>query len=177
MTSPANNDVTVRENTETVFICTTSGGLPAATVRWFKHRRNLSSGDSEITAHVTTTTRKTSDNLISVTSTLRYSPVKKDDGIRIYCTANNSVNTLTSDRQPFLNVQCMLDVQSSINMYLNVLPFIYFCPYNRLFIVSHMHDYPREIWSCTDWILRQGISVHLTNLSGHRTGLDRSLRK
>ncbi|XP_060599972.1 nephrin-like [Ruditapes philippinarum] len=47
----------------------------------------------------------TIDELIYVTSTLRYSPGKEDNGMKIYCIARNSVNNLTSSRKPQLNVQ------------------------------------------------------------------------
>ena len=108
MTIPTNNVVTIEENSETEFVCKTSGGLPAATVRWFKDQSTtVTTDDVEIT-NFATSTSTTIDDLISVTSTLKYSPGKGDNGMKIYCTARNYVNTLTSDRKPQLNVLCKL---------------------------------------------------------------------
>lgn len=107
MKVPLENDVTVKENTEVTFECTTAEGLPAATVRWYKMQETSSNNnDTAIVNNITVTRNNTSDGLVSVKSTLRFSPTKADNGIKIYCAANNSVYIVISARKPLLNVQC-----------------------------------------------------------------------
>ncbi|XP_053373002.1 nephrin-like, partial [Mercenaria mercenaria] len=106
MTSPTGSVVTVQENIETVFVCRTSGGLPAATVRWFRDQTTSNiTDDVEITTYATTSISKTNDNLLYVTSVLRYAPQKYENGMKIYCAANNSAETLLSTKQVLLDVQ------------------------------------------------------------------------
>ncbi|XP_053388680.1 hemicentin-1-like [Mercenaria mercenaria] len=108
MIEPSTSPVTVNESTEVEFKCQTSSGLPAASVSWYKDSGTSgdSSDDTEITSSIQSTP-STTNNHIEVTSVLRYSPPRNENGWRIYCTASNILGQtpIVSGRKPLLNVQ------------------------------------------------------------------------
>ncbi|KAL4221068.1 hypothetical protein ACF0H5_019330 [Mactra antiquata] len=89
--TPADNTVDVMEHTAIEFTCTTSIARPAASVYWYKHPNGNSNNITQITENITTTTDY---NEFSVTtSTLRFVPARQHNNTKIFCSANNSVNT------------------------------------------------------------------------------------
>ncbi|XP_053373249.1 nephrin-like isoform X3 [Mercenaria mercenaria] len=108
LVEPSTSPVTVNESTEAKFKCQASGGLPAASVSWYKDSGTSgdSSDDLEITSGIQSTPY-TTNNLIEVTSILRYSPSRNENGWRIYCTASNILGQTptVSERKPLLDVQ------------------------------------------------------------------------
>ena len=88
----------------TPFSCVTSGGLPAASIRWYKDTGNPDSTDDTILTGATSAI--TSVNGIQVTtSTLIYTPAIQDDSMRVFCVAD-----VFTSSQPTLNVQCKLSI-------------------------------------------------------------------
>lgn len=118
--NPTETLITVRENTETIFVCTASDGLLVPSVRWYKDQRTTATTDDiDITGFASESTNKTNNHIVFVTSTLRYLPQKDDNGVRVYCTANSSDNFLTSTRKPQLNVLYSPDGPPSIQGFNN----------------------------------------------------------
>ncbi|XP_053389931.1 uncharacterized protein LOC128552886 [Mercenaria mercenaria] len=110
MVEPSTSPVTVNENTEVEFKCQTSGGLPAASVIWYKDSGTAGdfSDDTEITSSIESNLGNTINNLIEVTSVLRYSPSRNENRWHVYCNASNSLvqTPIASSRKMLLNVQC-----------------------------------------------------------------------
>ncbi|XP_052803654.1 fasciclin-2-like [Mya arenaria] len=82
---PATDPLNVIENTETILQCRTSGGLPAASVKWFIQRTGHV---QNFTLHSTNTYQE-EDNLNVTLSTLNFTPLKSDHSGQIFCSANN----------------------------------------------------------------------------------------
>ena len=105
MTYPSENEVKILENTESMFVCETSG-IPAASVRWFKDQQTTNTSDDEEITSFASIKSNTINGVITVTSTLRFAPDIDDNGINIYCTATNSANIEISSETTQLNVLC-----------------------------------------------------------------------
>lgn len=107
MIIPNTSVATVRENTETVFKCQTSAAVPAPTIRWYKDSGTPESpgDDIQINSNVETSSTRSND-LIEVTSTIRYSPTRNENGWHIYCKASNipGKTSVVSERKALLNV-------------------------------------------------------------------------
>ncbi|KAL4221133.1 carbohydrate binding [Mactra antiquata] len=101
--TPANNTVDVTENTAVEFHCTTSTSRPAASVYWFIHPNGNSSNITQITENITTMTDYNEFSVI--TSTLRFVPSRHHNNMKIFCSANNSVNT-----SPVMSIKKLLNV-------------------------------------------------------------------
>ncbi|WAR06370.1 hypothetical protein MAR_021739 [Mya arenaria] len=85
MLSPTTDPINVKENTITSLQCRTSGGLPAASVRWFIQR----SGQVQDVTSLSTDTYQEVDDLNVTRSTLNFTPLKADHNGQIYCSASN----------------------------------------------------------------------------------------
>ncbi|WAR06355.1 HMCN1-like protein, partial [Mya arenaria] len=83
--SPGTDPINVIENTQTTLQCRTSGGLPAASVRWFIQ----GSGQVQDVTSLSANTYQEEDNLNVTLSTLNYTPLTADQNGQIYCSANN----------------------------------------------------------------------------------------
>ncbi|KAL4221130.1 CD80-like C2-set immunoglobulin domain [Mactra antiquata] len=101
--TPANNTVDVTENTAVEFHCTTSTSRPAASVYWFIHPNGNSSNITQITENITTMTDY--NELSVITSTLRFVLSRHHNNMKIFCSANNSVNT-----SPVMSIKKLLNV-------------------------------------------------------------------
>ncbi|XP_049433093.1 cell adhesion molecule 1b isoform X3 [Epinephelus fuscoguttatus] len=66
----------VSEGNETELTCTAIGSKPAASIRWMK-------GEEELTGE--TTVEETYDRIFTVTSRVRFSVTKEDDGVPVDC--------------------------------------------------------------------------------------------
>ncbi|XP_044211289.1 cell adhesion molecule 1b isoform X3 [Thunnus albacares] len=66
----------VSEGNETELTCTAMGSKPAASIRWMK-------GEEELTGE--TTVEETYDRMFTVTSRVRFSVTKEDDGVPVDC--------------------------------------------------------------------------------------------
>ncbi|KAL4220862.1 CD80-like C2-set immunoglobulin domain [Mactra antiquata] len=107
--TPYNYSVTVTENTTTTFTCTTSTARPAATVYWYIHPNGNSNNRIQITNNVTTTTDF--NDLSVTTSIIRLFVTRHHNNTKIFCTANNSVDSspVNSTNKILLNVQYKAD--------------------------------------------------------------------
>ncbi|XP_057695761.1 cell adhesion molecule 1b isoform X3 [Corythoichthys intestinalis] len=80
----------VSEGNETELTCTASGSKPAASIRWMK-------GDEEMTGE--TTVEETYDRMFTVTSRVRFSVTKEDDGMPVDCVVDHpAANDLLAQR-------------------------------------------------------------------------------
>ncbi|XP_077467603.1 cell adhesion molecule 1b isoform X3 [Stigmatopora argus] len=83
-------DDVVSEGNETELICTASGSKPAASIRWMK-------GDEEMTGE--TTVEEMYDRMFTVTSRVRFSVTKEDDGMPVDCVVDHpAANDLLAQR-------------------------------------------------------------------------------
>ncbi|XP_052803200.1 hemicentin-1-like isoform X3 [Mya arenaria] len=90
LTEPTDSTVTMDAGTSEKFICRTSGGLPQATIKWFKVAGGTcSQSGMAITSSVSIPTVSVLDGLKLVESTLTFTASRKDDGLRICCSASN----------------------------------------------------------------------------------------
>ncbi|XP_052769197.1 uncharacterized protein LOC128209277 [Mya arenaria] len=90
MTDPTESTVTMNEGTSETFKCKTSGGLPQATIKWFKVTDNTCSQSGlEITSSVSSPFVTDVDDLKQVESILTFTAIGSDNGLRICCTASN----------------------------------------------------------------------------------------
>ncbi|XP_052805789.1 uncharacterized protein LOC128235096 [Mya arenaria] len=83
--SPGLDPINVIENIPTTLQCQTSGGLPAASVRWFIQR----SGQVQDVTSLSTNTYLEEDDLNVTQSSLNFTPLKVDQDGQIYCSAEN----------------------------------------------------------------------------------------
>ncbi|WAR06060.1 hypothetical protein MAR_021429, partial [Mya arenaria] len=98
---PATDPLNVIENTETILQCRTSGGLPAASVKWFIQRTGHV---QNFTLHSTNTYQE-EDNLNVTLSTLNFTPLKSDHSGQIFCSANNVGMEKNSAKLSITNVR------------------------------------------------------------------------
>ncbi|WAR06419.1 HMCN1-like protein [Mya arenaria] len=84
--SPATDPFNVTENTPTTLECQTSGGLPAASVRWFIQR----SGQVQDVTSLSTNTYKEMDDLNVTQSSLNFTPVIIGTTFTISCTVDSN---------------------------------------------------------------------------------------
>ncbi|XP_052810895.1 hemicentin-1-like [Mya arenaria] len=90
LTKPTESTVTMNAGTSETFICRTSGGLPKATIKWFKVTGNTcSQSGTEIVSSVSSPTVSVLDNLKLVESTLTFTALSTDNQLRICCSASN----------------------------------------------------------------------------------------
>jgi hypothetical protein len=107
--TPISSIITVNENTEIELECKTSGGLPAATVIWYKNGGTSSQQGNEVAINSLIWSSSINVNgLEEVISNLKYTPSRNENGWRIYCKARNVVGQalIVSTRKPQLNVHC-----------------------------------------------------------------------
>ncbi|XP_052804575.1 contactin-5-like isoform X2 [Mya arenaria] len=83
--SPTDDPINVIENIPKTLQCRTSGGLPAASVKWFIQR----SGQVQDVTSLSTNTYQVEDKLYVTQSLLKFTPLKADQNGQIYCSANN----------------------------------------------------------------------------------------
>ncbi|KAL4221147.1 hypothetical protein ACF0H5_019406 [Mactra antiquata] len=102
--TPTNNTVTVKENTAVELTCTTSTARPPASVYWYIRPTGNSNNITQIIENITTSTDY--NELSVITSTLRFVPARQHSNMKIYCSANNSINTapVRTIRECLLNV-------------------------------------------------------------------------
>ncbi|XP_052806549.1 hemicentin-2-like [Mya arenaria] len=108
MTSPTISPVIVNEALTAEFVCTTTFGLPQASVRWYKDNNNpgYTEDDSEISTSISVDYLNNSEvETIATTSTLSYTANRVDNGMAVYCNASNGGEDFTSSIKPILNVQ------------------------------------------------------------------------
>uniref|UniRef100_A0A8C2JF73 Cell adhesion molecule 1 n=1 Tax=Cyprinus carpio TaxID=7962 RepID=A0A8C2JF73_CYPCA len=85
----------VREGNETEITCTSMGSKPAATIRWMKGDKELQ-GKSKVEA--------TYDRMFTVTSWLRFTVTKEDDGVPVVCIVDHPA-VKDFQAQKYLEVQ------------------------------------------------------------------------
>ncbi|XP_037631935.1 cell adhesion molecule 1b isoform X3 [Sebastes umbrosus] len=91
----------VSEGNETELTCTAMGSKPAASIRWMK-------GEEELTGE--TTVEETYDRMFTVTSRVRFSVTKEDDGVPVDCVIDHpAVKDLLAQRH--LEVQYKPEVK------------------------------------------------------------------
>ncbi|XP_052814537.1 nephrin-like [Mya arenaria] len=97
--SPSTDPINVIENNNTTLQCNTSGGLPAASVRWYIVR----SGQVQDVTSLSMNTYQEEDNLNVTRSTLTFTPFKSDQNGSVYCSASN-VGVEWNSSNPSINV-------------------------------------------------------------------------
>ncbi|KAL4221152.1 hypothetical protein ACF0H5_019411 [Mactra antiquata] len=102
--SSANSLDNVTEHTAVVFTCTTSTSRPAASIYWYIHPNGHSNTRTQITENITTTTDY--NDLSVTTSILRFVATRLHNNMKMFCTANNSINANSMKSNEIL-----LDVQ------------------------------------------------------------------
>ncbi|XP_059397825.1 cell adhesion molecule 1-like isoform X3 [Carassius carassius] len=85
----------VREGNETEITCTSMGSKPAATIRWMKGNKELQ-GKSKM--------ETTSDRMFTVTSWLRFTVMREDDGVPVVCIVDHPA-VKDFQTQKYLEVQ------------------------------------------------------------------------
>ncbi|XP_016348423.1 cell adhesion molecule 1-like isoform X4 [Sinocyclocheilus anshuiensis] len=85
----------VREGNETEITCTSMGSKPAATIRWMKGDKELQ-GKSKVEA--------TYDRMFTVTSWLRFTVTREDDGVPVVCIVDHPA-VKDFQAQKYLEVQ------------------------------------------------------------------------
>uniref|UniRef100_A0A8C1T448 Cell adhesion molecule 1 n=1 Tax=Cyprinus carpio TaxID=7962 RepID=A0A8C1T448_CYPCA len=85
----------VREGNETEITCTSMGSKPAATIKWMKGDKELQ-GKSKVEA--------TYDRMFTVTSWLRFTVTKEDDGVPVVCIVDHPA-VKDFQAQKYLEVQ------------------------------------------------------------------------
>uniref|UniRef100_A0A8C2D2C3 Cell adhesion molecule 1 n=1 Tax=Cyprinus carpio TaxID=7962 RepID=A0A8C2D2C3_CYPCA len=85
----------VREGNETEITCTSMGSKPAATIRWMKGDKELQ-GKSKVEA--------TYDRMFTVTSWLRFTVMREDDGVPVVCIVDHPA-VKDFQTQKYLEVQ------------------------------------------------------------------------
>uniref|UniRef100_A0A672SP62 Cell adhesion molecule 1 n=1 Tax=Sinocyclocheilus grahami TaxID=75366 RepID=A0A672SP62_SINGR len=85
----------VREGNETEITCTSMGSKPAATIRWMKGDKELQ-GKSKVEA--------TYDRMFTVTSLLRFTVTREDDGVPVVCIVDHPA-VKDFQAQKYLEVQ------------------------------------------------------------------------
>jgi len=103
LTEPTSGNIQVIARRNITLRCVTSGGLPAASIRWNKDTGNPDITDATLLTGATSVIT-TVNGLHVTTSTLVNTPTVHDDSMRIYCVANNTDDVFTSN-------QFVLDVQ------------------------------------------------------------------
>lgn len=81
--------------------CQTSAGVPAPRVKWFMIRGTPGSKPTDIT-----TSSNSMPDESGTTSVLTVVPTRDDDGLTIYCTADNVGESVESVRKPLLHILC-----------------------------------------------------------------------
>ena len=104
LTEPTSGIIKVIAGRATTFRCVTSGGLPAASIRWYKDTGNPDSTDDTILTGATSAIT-TVNGLQVTTSTLVYTPTIQDYRKRVFCVAFN-INELLTSNQAVIDVQC-----------------------------------------------------------------------
>ncbi|WAR05768.1 HMCN1-like protein, partial [Mya arenaria] len=90
MAAPTDSTVTMNAGDSETFKCRTSGGLPQATIKWFKVTGNTcSQSGTEIKSSVFSPTVSVVEGLKQVESTLTFTATGTDNGLRICCIASN----------------------------------------------------------------------------------------
>ncbi|WAR10659.1 CD22-like protein, partial [Mya arenaria] len=97
--SPSTDPINAIENNNTTLQCNTSGGLPAASVRWYIVR----SGQVQDVTSLSMNTYQEEDNLNVTRSTLTFTPFKSDQNGSVYCSASN-VGVEWNSSNPSINV-------------------------------------------------------------------------
>ena len=82
------------------YVCSADGN-PASDITWFLNDAEIASTNSSYVTPVGDAT---------VTSTLRYHPVKEHHGQNLYCKANQAGRTEKQSQSLTLNVQCKYNV-------------------------------------------------------------------
>ena len=104
LTEPTSGNIQVIARRNITLRCVTSGGLPAASIRWYKDTGNPDSTDDTLLTGATSAIT-TVNGLQVTTSTLIYTPAIQDDSMRVFCVAD-----VFTSSQPTLNVQCKLSI-------------------------------------------------------------------
>ncbi|XP_052806781.1 cell adhesion molecule 2-like [Mya arenaria] len=90
MTAPTDSTVTINAGDSETFKCRTSGGLPQATIKWFKVTGNTCSQyGMELKSSVSNSSVIVVKGLRQVDSTMLFNATSTDNGLRICCTASN----------------------------------------------------------------------------------------
>ncbi|XP_052805732.1 uncharacterized protein LOC128235056 isoform X2 [Mya arenaria] len=90
MTDPTILTVTIDAGSFEIFKCRTSGGLPMATIKWFKVTGDTcSQSGAEITSLVSSSSVSDVEGLDHVESILTFTASSKDNELRICCMASN----------------------------------------------------------------------------------------
>ncbi|WAQ93731.1 IGDC3-like protein, partial [Mya arenaria] len=90
MTDPRVLTVTMDAGSFETFKCRSSGGLPMATIKWFKVTGDTCSQSGvDITSLVSSSSASNVEGLEYVESILTFTASSKDDGLRICCMASN----------------------------------------------------------------------------------------
>jgi len=104
LTEPTSGNIQVIARRNITLRCVTSGGLPAASIRWYKDTGNPDSTDDTILTGATSAIT-TVNGLQVTTSTLVYTPTIQDYRKRVFCVAFN-INELLTSNQAVIYVQC-----------------------------------------------------------------------
>ncbi|WAR05676.1 hypothetical protein MAR_021045, partial [Mya arenaria] len=106
MTAPQDSSVTVNAGDSTTFKCRTSGGLPQATIKWFKVTGDTcSQSGTEITSSVSSPSVSVVEGLKQVESTLTFTASGTDNELRICCIASNVAGRQSVSGTKLLNVR------------------------------------------------------------------------
>ncbi|XP_052764148.1 uncharacterized protein LOC128206056 [Mya arenaria] len=100
ITQPRTASVTAYEKEKCLFECVTSPGLPASTITWYK----ITNGSEVVLIANGSSITKLNNKTIVSRSWLSLAFSIAEDWTYVYCTANNSVRTLTSRRQVAIHV-------------------------------------------------------------------------
>ncbi|WAR17728.1 hypothetical protein MAR_032322, partial [Mya arenaria] len=105
VTHPRTQFVTAYEDKIVYFECVTSPGYPASSITWYK----LTNGSEVITSADASLTTEMKDRTIVTRSWVSLSFSISDDWTFVYCTANNSAETLTSRNRAAVHVHQITD--------------------------------------------------------------------
>lgn len=83
--------------------CKTNHCNPRASINWYK-------GFQRITSGITNSYHNDSNSLEMTTSVLEYSGLANDNGLQVYCTANNFLNNTEVSSNITLDVKCKLNM-------------------------------------------------------------------
>ncbi|KAH3826125.1 hypothetical protein DPMN_128018 [Dreissena polymorpha] len=99
--SPTFDPVSLIVNQPTTFKCTSDFGRPNPSIYWFKDNTTDDVADGiNITAFSSTSTTGVNITI----STLIFTPLKSDLGMRLYCSGNNGGPSVTSNIRPLINL-------------------------------------------------------------------------
>ncbi|XP_052806534.1 uncharacterized protein LOC128235777 [Mya arenaria] len=106
MTAPTDSTVTINAGDSETFKCRTSGGLPQATIKWFKVTGDTcSQSGTELTSSVSSPSVSVVDGLKQVESTLIFTATRTQNGLGICCTASNVAGMQRVSRTKPLDVR------------------------------------------------------------------------